>query len=172
MCLCRCFFGRTSFRTLKLAVAPAFRTVDNVSGMNLNYERCYWFQNGSETSDSLHRWVVRKCPGVEERKMTTVAKYVGALFGPDGHLHRLTAPRDTFVKARRKINESSESMVERLVEFKIYTFSVLRLVGSIAARVAVRWCSSITMGRWGRCTGCTGRWMQSLRCSVPSEELS
>ena len=40
------------------------------------------------------------------------------------------------------------------------------------ARAAGRWCSSITMVRRSRCTGCTRRWMQSMKFSVTSEGLS
>ena len=42
----------------------------------------------------------------------------------------------------------------------------------MGTRAAGRWCSSITKTRWGQCMGCTGRQMQSLRCSVPSRGQS
>ena len=40
-------------------------------------------------------------------------------------------------------------------------------------RAGGQWCSWITTRRWDQCTGCTGRWMQSLlKCSAPSNKLS
>ena len=65
--------------------------------------------------------------------ITRVAIYVGTMTGPDGYLHRWTAPRNKFVKTWRKINDFFKSLVERLVTFKIDALSVLGLVGSIAA---------------------------------------
>ena len=88
--------------------------------MNLNYKKFKWVQCRNETCESLHRWVARNCPDFEEMKITRVVKYVGAMIGPDGHLHRWTAHRNKFVTTCGNMNESSESLVERLVEFKIY----------------------------------------------------
>ena len=59
------------------------------------------------------------------------AKYVGTMIGPDGYLHRWAVPRTKFLKRVMKINASTKSLVERLCDFKIYTFSVLRFVGSV-----------------------------------------
>ena len=38
--------------------------------------------------------------------------------------------------------------------------------------VAGKWCSWITMRRWGSCTGCTPRWKQNLRSSALSRGRS
>ena len=50
-------------------------------------------------------------------KINRVAKYVGAMIGPDGYLHRWTAPRNTVVDVCTRIKESSKSLFKRLVEF-------------------------------------------------------
>ena len=52
------------------------------------------------------------------------AKYVGTMIGPEGFLHHWTAPRNFFQRAR-KINESTKSPVERLVDFMIYALFAL-----------------------------------------------
>ena len=62
-------------------------------------------------------------------KITRVAKYVGTTICLESYLHRWISPRNKFVKVCRKINESSKSTVGRLVEFKIFASSVLRLFG-------------------------------------------
>ena len=79
--------------------------------MNLkSFNIGYWVHCGSDALDSLHRWVVGNCLEFEEVKITRVAKYVGAIIGRDGYLHRWTATRNTFVKVCRKMNESSGSV--------------------------------------------------------------
>ena len=50
-------------------------------------------------------------------KIVKHAKNVGTMIGPDGHLQRWTAPRKKFTQRYRKINETSKSLVERLVDF-------------------------------------------------------
>ena len=37
-----------SFRDLMTALAPAFRSVDYIAGLNLNYRKCCWVQCGTE----------------------------------------------------------------------------------------------------------------------------
>ena len=37
-----------SFRDLRIALAPAFQTVDHIAGLNLNYRECCWVKYGSE----------------------------------------------------------------------------------------------------------------------------
>ena len=53
--------------------------------------------------------------------------------GLDGHLHRWDAPLRKFIQRCRNINETSKSLVERLVEFKICALPVLGYIGSISA---------------------------------------
>ena len=55
------------------------------------------------------------------------------MIGHEGYLHRWTAPRRNFVQRTRKINESTKSLVERLVVFKICVLSVLGYLVSISA---------------------------------------
>ena len=66
-------------------------------------------------------------------KIVKHAKYVGTLIGPEGHLHRWNAPRKKFTQRYKKINETSKSLVQRLVDFKIYALSVLGHVGFFSA---------------------------------------
>ena len=55
------------------------------------------------------------------------------MIGPEGYLHRWTAPRKKFIQRTRKINGTSKSLVERLVDFKIFALSVLGYLGFISA---------------------------------------
>ena len=71
-------------------------------------------------------WVADTCPDFGEMDISRVANYVGAMISPDGHLHRWTASRHKFVKVSRGIMESSTNLVEHLVDYKIYAFSVPR----------------------------------------------
>ena len=61
------------------------------------------------------------------------AKFFGTMIGPDGHIHRWTAPRKKFIQRVLKINASTKSLVERLCDFKIYAISVLSFIGSVCA---------------------------------------
>ena len=67
------------------------------------------------------------------RKTVKFAKCVSTMIGPEGYLHRWTAPWEKFNQRTRKINGTSESLVERLVDFKVYALSVLGHLGSISA---------------------------------------
>ena len=66
-------------------------------------------------------------------KIKRVSKDVVAMIGRDGYLHRWTAPRNQFVEDSGSFNESSKSLVERLVEYETFKLSVLSFVGSMAA---------------------------------------
>ena len=82
-----------SFRVLMTALAPAFRSVDSIAGLNLDYRKCCWVHNSTEESDSLRTWISENCEEFREMQSVRHAKYVGTMIGPDGHLHRWTAPR-------------------------------------------------------------------------------
>ena len=75
------------------ALAPAFRSVDYIAGLNLNYRKCFWVQYGNEEHDSLRTWISENCERFREMQIVRHAKYVGTMIGPDGYLHRWTAPR-------------------------------------------------------------------------------
>ena len=66
-------------------------------------------------------------------KTEKYAKNVGTMIGSEGHIHRWTAPRVKFIQRAGKINGTSKSLVERLVDFKICALSVLGHLGSISA---------------------------------------
>ena len=61
-----------SFRALMPALCSAFKTVDSVAGLNLNHHKC---------CQDLLDWVSQ-----------------AVRIGPEGHLHRWTAPRKKFIQ--------------------------------------------------------------------------
>ena len=122
-----------SFRELMSALAPAFRSVDYIAGLNLIYRKCCWVQYGNEEHDSLRTWISENCEEFREMQIVRHAKYVGTMIGPDGYLHRWTAPRKKFVQRVVKINASTKSLVERLCDIQIYAISVLSFIGSVCA---------------------------------------
>ena len=83
-----------SFRGLMTALAPAFRSVDYIAGLNLNYRKCCWVQYGTEGRQSLRQRISENCEEFREMQIVRHAKYVGTMIGPDGHIHRWSAPRN------------------------------------------------------------------------------
>ena len=75
------------------ALAPAFRSVDSIAGLNLNYRKCCWVQYCTEGRVSLRTWISENCDEFRETQNVRHAKYVGTMIGPNGHLHRWTALR-------------------------------------------------------------------------------
>ena len=122
-----------SVRELMSALAPAFRSVDYIAGLNLNYRECCWVQYGNEEHESLRTWISENCEEFRDMQVVRHAKYVGTMIGPDGNLHRWTAHRIKFIQRVMKINASTRSLVERLCEIKIYAISVLNFIGSACA---------------------------------------
>ena len=47
----------SSFQELMLVLAPAFRSIDCITGLNLNYHKCCWVQCGNEDLNSLRTWI-------------------------------------------------------------------------------------------------------------------
>ena len=90
----------SSFRGLMTALAPAFRSVDSIAGLHLNYRKCCWVQYGTEGRDSLRTWISENCEEFHEMQIVRHAKYVGTMIGPDRHLHRWTAHRKNSSNAR------------------------------------------------------------------------
>ena len=76
----------SSSREFMSALAPAFRSVDAIAGLNLNYRECCWVQYGNEEQDSLRTWISENCEEFCEMQIVRHAKYVGTMIGPDGHL--------------------------------------------------------------------------------------
>ena len=81
----------SSFRELMFALAPAFRSIGCIAGLNLNYRKCCWVQYGTEEHDSLRTWVSENCEEFRDMQIVRHAKYVGAMIGTSGHFHRWTA---------------------------------------------------------------------------------
>ena len=115
------------------ALAQAFRSVDYIAGLNLNYRKCCWVQYGNEEHGSLRTWISENCEEFREVQIVRHAKCVGTMIGPIGHLHRWTAHRKKFIQPVVKINASTKCLVERLCDFKIYAMSVLGFIGSVCA---------------------------------------
>ena len=82
----------SSFRGLMTALAPAFHSVDHVAGLNLNCRKCRWVQYGTEGRESQWHWLSENCEEFGEMQIVRYAKYVGTMIGPDGYIHRWTAP--------------------------------------------------------------------------------
>ena len=123
----------SSFRDLMVALAPAFRSIDYIAGLNLNFRKCCWVQYGNDDLASLRTCISENCDEFREMQLVRHAKYVGTMFGPHGHLHRWTAARKKFIQRVMKINASTKSLVERLCDFKIHATSVLSFIGSVCA---------------------------------------
>ena len=83
----------SSFRELMSALAPAFRSVDCITGLNLNYRECCWVQYDNEEHTSLRTWMSENFEEFGEMQIVRHTKKVGTMIGPDGHLHRWTAHR-------------------------------------------------------------------------------
>ena len=56
----------SSFRGLMTALAPAFRSVDHIAGLNLTYRKCCWVQHGTEGRESLWHWLLESCEEFRE----------------------------------------------------------------------------------------------------------
>ena len=87
---------------LMTALAPAFRSVESIAGLNLNYRKCCWVQYGTERRDSLQTWISENCDEFREMQIVRHAKYVGTMIGPDGHLHLWTTPEKSYNDCSKK----------------------------------------------------------------------
>ena len=94
MCMCR----RPRFG------CPVFSGLDDCarSGISIRGSYCWpqselsemlWVQYGTEERESLWHWYLRIVENVVKMQIVRHAKYIGTMIGPDGYLHRWTAPR-------------------------------------------------------------------------------
>ena len=60
------------------------------------------------------------------------ARYLGVDLGPDVADYRWIKARNKFVGICARIRSSSQSLIQRLVAFKIFELAVLKYVGSVA----------------------------------------
>ena len=51
----------SSFRELMVVLAPTFRSVDYVAGLNLNFRKCCWVQYGNDELASVRTWISENC---------------------------------------------------------------------------------------------------------------
>ena len=56
----------SSFTGLMSALAPAFRSVDSIAGLNLNYCKCCLVHYGTEERESLRTWISENCEEFRE----------------------------------------------------------------------------------------------------------
>ena len=89
----------SSFRELMCALAPAVRSVYYIAGLNFNYCKCCWVQYGTEGREYLRTWISENCEEFRDMQIVRHAEYVGTMIGPDGHLHRWSAPRKNLSNA-------------------------------------------------------------------------
>ena len=59
----------SSFRELMYALADAFRSVDYIAGVNLNYRKCCWVQYGNEEHDFLRTRISENCEEFREMQI-------------------------------------------------------------------------------------------------------
>ena len=117
----------SSFRELMPALAPAFRSVDSIAGLNLNYHKCCWVHYGTEERDSLQAWILENCEEFREMQIVRHAKYVGTMIGPDGHLHRWTAHRRFMRFLYCALLDLFVHQIRQLSRLRTMLFSVLQL---------------------------------------------
>ena len=55
------YAGDLAVASSSFALAPAFRSVDCIAGLNLNYRKCCWVQYGNEEHTSLRTWISENC---------------------------------------------------------------------------------------------------------------
>ena len=63
--------------------------------MSLNYQKCYWIQQGNLTSLQLSEWVGAHVPVLRQMQIKDHAKYLGVVIGPSAAAHRWTKSRNT-----------------------------------------------------------------------------
>ena len=91
----------SSFRRLMTALTPSFKVVDQTAGLNLNHRKCCRVQYGRKSCQPLLEWVATNCEEFREMKLVEYATHVGTMIGPEGHIHRWTAPRKKFSEPKK-----------------------------------------------------------------------
>ena len=77
---------------------------------------CCWVQHGDDSYQDLLEWISTRFGEFCEMKIVKHARSVGTMIGPEGHLHRWTAPREKSLTVPGKINETCKCQVERPVD--------------------------------------------------------
>ena len=108
----------SSFRSLMAALSPAF-VVDRVVGLNLNHRKCCLVQYGSDSCHELLDWVSTNCEEFREMKIVKYAKHVGTVIGPEGYLHRWTAPRGKSIQRAGNLNGNGFAKIRAAREFDL-----------------------------------------------------
>ena len=92
---------------------------------SLTRERIAEREAAVDNCQDLLEWVSTNCEEFREMKIVKDPRVIS--------IGASTAPREKIIQRTRKINGTSKSLVERLVDFKIYALSVLGYMGSISA---------------------------------------
>ena len=51
--------------------------------MNLRHKKCHWIQVGRDTCQDLRGWLAGACPALRNMQVSTVAKHLGTMLGPE-----------------------------------------------------------------------------------------
>ena len=120
-----------SLREALPIVATAFATIDQVTGMSLDYQKSHWIHYGNMTGTQFVEWVGTHFPDFQPVQISDHAKYLCVVIGPGTPAHRCSKAKNTVHVACSLIRASSQSLVSRVVSFKIYALSVLGFVGLV-----------------------------------------
>ena len=117
------FYSRLNVRTLTISLwLPHLCIIGNAVGFNKEAKDVNIDYSGCQIISKDFR----------EMQVVRHAKYVGNMIGPDGHIHRWTAPRK-IIQRVLKISAYTKNLVERLGDLKVYSVSVLSYIRSICA---------------------------------------
>ena len=123
-----------SFRLIMPILAGAFQIIDAVIGIFLHHRKCYCVQCGLQTCDDLSRWVGHARPDVRAMRISSFTKKLSAVIGPVVPDHLWNEALSQIMECVcAGISASPQSLVQKLVAFKVYALSVLCYVGSIHA---------------------------------------
>ena len=115
------------------ALAPAFRSVDRIAGLKLNYRKCCWVQYGTEERESLRTWISENFRRVTRDANCSTLQKCWNHDWPRWTHSSLVSTLEKFIQRVLKINASTKSLVERLCHLKIYAIAVLSFIGSVCA---------------------------------------
>ena len=114
------------------ALAPTFKIMDQIAGLNLNHRKCCWIHYGSESCKSLSDWVATNCEEFREMKVVKYFKNVGTVIGP-GTCSPLDGNLENFIQRIQKINAPPKAWLRNCATLRSMPFSVLSILGSISS---------------------------------------
>ena len=117
-----------SFKVLIAFIAHPVRTVDAVTGMNLNHKKSDWIWYGRLACQDLRGWVAHR----DFSKIESFANYLGTMIGPEMHDNWWSGLINKFRTVCGRIIVSQQ-IVQRLVQFRVNALPILCFMGSLAA---------------------------------------